>query len=65
MRAETLFRAIGEVDEAMLQDAVTAAARPPCRRKPQAPGVVRRPKTAGCPASRWRKRAARALAWRP
>ena len=28
MRAETLFRAIGEVDEAMLQDAVTAAARP-------------------------------------
>ena len=34
MRAETLFRAIGEVDEAMLQDAVTAAARPVKRRAP-------------------------------
>lgn len=34
MRAETLFRAIGEVDEAMLQDAVTATARPVKRRVP-------------------------------
>ena len=34
MRAETLFRAIGEVDEAMLQDAVAAAAQPVKRRPP-------------------------------
>lgn len=34
MRAEALFRAIGEVDEAMLQDAVAAAARPVKRRMP-------------------------------
>ena len=34
MRAEVLFRAIGEVDEAMLQDAVAAAARPVKRRMP-------------------------------
>lgn len=34
MRAETLFRAIGEVGEAMLQDAVAAAAQPVKRRPP-------------------------------
>lgn len=34
MTAQTLFRAIGEVDEAMLQDAVVAAARPVKRRPP-------------------------------
>ena len=34
MTAQTLFRAIGEVDEAMLQDAVAAAARPVKRRPP-------------------------------
>ena len=43
MRAETLFRAIGEVDEAMLQDAVQAAARPVKRRPP-----VRLLATAAC-----------------
>lgn len=34
MTAQTLFRAIGEIDEAMLQDAVEAAARPVKRRPP-------------------------------
>lgn len=34
MRTEALFRAIGEVDEAMLQDAVAAAERPVKRRMP-------------------------------
>lgn len=34
MTAQTLFRAIGEVDEAMLQDAVAAAALPVKRRPP-------------------------------
>lgn len=43
MRAETLFRAIGEVGEAMLQDAVQAAARPVKRRPP-----VRLLATAAC-----------------
>ncbi|MEE0679682.1 MAG: hypothetical protein U0N53_06425 [Ruthenibacterium sp.] len=43
MRAETLFRAIGEVDEAMLQDAVAAAAQPVKRRPP-----VRLLATAAC-----------------
>lgn len=43
MTAQTLFRAIGEVDEAMLQDAVAAAARPVKRRPP-----VRLLATAAC-----------------
>lgn len=43
MTAQTLFRAIGEVDEAMLQDAVQAAARPVKRRPP-----VRLLATAAC-----------------
>lgn len=43
MRAETLFRAIGEVGEAMLQDAVAAAAQPVKRRPP-----VRLLATAAC-----------------
>ena len=34
MTAQTLFRAIGEIDEAMLQDAVAAAAQPVKRRPP-------------------------------
>ena len=92
-----MFRAIGEVDEAMLQDAVTAAARPVKRRAPVRFGaglataacavlLAAAVLSAGMPmdglasggtqqakdilqssgaASRWRKRAARALAWRP